>query len=259
MMVLGIDPGQRVNGWALLDFSISTSPVWFDGGTFGDVEHFFAELIGLGHTLSLVAVEQAVAMHNPLANVQAMGTAWAGGVAFGMAKGLGFHVKRFGVNQWRQAFVGHSKKGDNVDAKIKAALFAFVRGMPPRTNVHMRDAAGVACVGARDYRQVATPQGGYGGRGSMPCQDPRRASEAASVGLASQGPWERVRVTVAGMTMEPTPLPSFHDGPIVGVVHGGEHSGKVARIVTDDTVELGDLAESAGDISRDTLTRDPRG
>lgn len=157
MMVLGIDPGSRRNGWALLDFSIRTAPIWFDGGTFADAGEFFGELLGLGHVVALVVVERAVALHNPAANVQAMGTAWAGGVAYGVALGLGLNVRAIGVTQWRRAFVGRFERGAKVDMQIDAVLRRTVRGLPPRTNVHMRDAAGVACVGARAYRPVGLP------------------------------------------------------------------------------------------------------
>jgi Holliday junction resolvasome RuvABC endonuclease subunit len=149
MMVLGIDPGPKRNGWALLNFSIRSSPVWFDGGTFAHADRFFAELLGQGHVVDLVVVERAVALHNPLANVQAMGTAWAGGVAYGVALGLGLNVRALGVTQWRRALVGRFMPGEKVDARVDAVLWRTVRGMPARTNVHMRDAAGVACVGAR--------------------------------------------------------------------------------------------------------------
>src|SRR6185295_9616342 len=91
------------------------------------------------------------ALHNLMANVQAMATAWAGGVAFGLAKAKGFDVRAIGVNEWRQALIGHSRKGDNVDAKVRAFLTTFVRQMPARTNAHSRDAAGVACVGFRQW------------------------------------------------------------------------------------------------------------
>jgi Holliday junction resolvasome RuvABC endonuclease subunit len=158
-MVLGIDPGPTASGWALLDFTIASSPVWFEGG---NTEHVLAlfkllEQRGLAERIGLVAVEQAVALWKPEANVQAMRTAWAGGRVAGMAEALGFNVAALGVDRWRQAFVGHSEKGENVDHKVAAALRMFVRHFPVRSNVHMRDAAGVACVAARDWRRRVVP------------------------------------------------------------------------------------------------------
>lgn len=157
--VLGIDPGPSANGWALLDFSIASAPVWFESGRTERVLALFELLAerGLAARIGLVAVERAVALYNPLANVQAMGTAWAGGRVAGIAEARGFAVIALGVNEWRQAFVGHSRKGENVDHKVEAALRMFVRHMPTRTSVHARDAAGVACVAARDWRRRTQP------------------------------------------------------------------------------------------------------
>jgi Holliday junction resolvasome RuvABC endonuclease subunit len=154
MMVLGIDPGPTRNGWALLDFTVRMSPVWFEAGVVDDVGELLLDLVEHGYydRIKVVAVEQARALWKPEANVQAIGTAWAGGRALGFAEGLGLEVVALGVNEWRQAFVGHSQRGDNIDAKVENALRALVRHVPKRTNVHVRDAAGVACVAAQDWR-----------------------------------------------------------------------------------------------------------
>lgn len=154
-MVLGIDPGPSSSGWALLDFTIASAPVWFEGGRTERMLALFEllEQRELAPRIALVAVERAVALYSPLANVQAMGTAWAGGHVAGLAEARGFTVVALGVNEWRQAFVGHSSRGENVDHKVEAALRMFVRQMPTRTSVHARDAAGVACVAARDWRR----------------------------------------------------------------------------------------------------------
>jgi Holliday junction resolvasome RuvABC endonuclease subunit len=147
-LVLGIDPGPTSCGWAVLDFSIRTAPVWVAGGSVADV----AEMLepSFPHLMpedTLVVVEEPRAMHNPLANVAVMGTAFAAGDAHGFARALGFTTQRVGVNQWRLAVVGSSKRGDNVDRKVERVLRAYVRGMPTRTSVHARDAAGVAWAG----------------------------------------------------------------------------------------------------------------
>ncbi len=150
--VLGVDPGPTHTGFALLDFSIPSSPVWFMGGTCDDVETVFDTLEGGNARPDLMCIERPRALHDPMANVQVMATAWAGGIVVGLARGRGFTVQEVGQNEWRQALVGHSKRGDNVDHKVEAALRLLVRQMPKRTNVHARDAAGVACIGLRIFR-----------------------------------------------------------------------------------------------------------
>lgn len=155
-LVLGIDPG-KLSGWALLDFTIPSAPVWFEGGRTEHVLELLETLTRRGLTVGLVAVERAVALWKPEANVGAMATAWAGGHAAGIAEARGFRVVDLGVNEWRQAFVGHSQRGENIDHKVEVTLRAFVRQMPKRTSVHARDAAGVACVAARDWRRRCDP------------------------------------------------------------------------------------------------------
>jgi Holliday junction resolvasome RuvABC endonuclease subunit len=153
-LVLGIDPGPTNNGYAVLDFAIPTAPVWHHGGVTANIEGVLEWLSQEGEPLRprLVFVEQARALHNPMANVQAMATAWAGGCVYGLAKARGYDVRALGVNEWRQALVGHSRRGDDVDGKVKAFLSTFVRQFPARSNNHSRDAAGVACVGFRRWR-----------------------------------------------------------------------------------------------------------
>ena len=161
--VLGVDPGPTFTGWALLDFTIAASPVWVMGGTCDNEIGALLDLLSPNPLRpdmrpDLVCVERPRAMHNPMANVQLMATAWAGGVIVGHAEARGFRVCELGQNEWRVALVGRSKRGDNVDHKVKAALLAHVRQLPNRSTVHARDAAGVALIGHRRIRQ-----GGIGG------------------------------------------------------------------------------------------------
>jgi Holliday junction resolvasome RuvABC endonuclease subunit len=154
--VLGVDPGPTHNGWALLDFTVSTAPLWHLGGTCGDeLEDVFDTLDAAGLRPDLVCVERPRALHNPMANVPLMATAWAGGIVVGIARARGLDVLELGQNEWRLGLVGHSAKGERVDPKVEAALRLLVRQLPARTSVHARDAAGVACVGYRAARRRA--------------------------------------------------------------------------------------------------------
>lgn len=146
--VLGIDPGPTKCGYCLLDFTVKTAPIWIEGGHSEDVGALLELDVFPPGPGMLVVVEQPRALHNPMANVMVMRTAWAGGEIYGYARAKGFNVLSVGVNEWRLAFVGHSKRGDDVDAKVKAELYRRVRQMPVRSSEHARDAAGIACVGA---------------------------------------------------------------------------------------------------------------
>jgi hypothetical protein len=145
--VLGIDPGPTHSGYCVLDFTVKSAPIWIEAGTSEDVGQLLELTFSPGPEM-LVVVEQPRALHDPMANVMVMRTAWAGGEIYGYARAKGFNVLSVGVNEWRIAFVGHSRRGDNVDAKVKAELYRRVRQMPARTSVHARDAGGVAMVGA---------------------------------------------------------------------------------------------------------------
>lgn len=155
-MSLGIDPGPKSSGWALIDFSIPSAPVWFDGGNTERLDALF-ELLrqrGLAQLVRLVAVEQPRGRVQPERATQVLATAWEGGRALGFAEALGFRVVAVGAHEWRQALVGNSRAGDDVDAKVKQALRSLVRHFPERSNVHVRDAAGAACVATRDWRHA---------------------------------------------------------------------------------------------------------
>jgi hypothetical protein len=97
----------------------------------------------------LVVVEQPRALHNPMANVMVIETAWEGGEVYGYARKIGFDRLKVGPQEWRIGLVGNARRGENVDHKVEAELRRIVRQMPLRTSTHARDACGVAIVGAR--------------------------------------------------------------------------------------------------------------
>lgn len=150
-MVLGIDPGVREMGWCLLDFAVRSSPVFFDGGKVTVPLALFDYLAheGLAKRIGLVAVEQPRG-YVPIERVNAvLGTTWGGGRMAGIAEARGFPVVAIGVNEWRVAFIGRLGPGEDGDTKVALVLRQFVRHWPERSAVHVRDAGGVACIGAR--------------------------------------------------------------------------------------------------------------
>lgn len=179
-MVIGFDPGVRAHGWSLIDVTIPTAPIWFAHGHTARFESVFdyLEASGLAQYVRLVAVERAPAVAFAEANVHAMATAWAGGMIFGFARARGYAVHSMTPNEWRHALVGSYKRGENIDAKVKAALLTFVRHYPRRSNVHQRDAGGVAVVAARDWRRLvvvsreASTPSGHRARGSRSARNP---------------------------------------------------------------------------------------
>jgi Holliday junction resolvasome RuvABC endonuclease subunit len=146
--VLGIDPGQRHIGWAVLDMC-HQRPRWVCGGTTTLEQARRIELLeGLG-TVDLAVVETPVAIHRPEANAQLIGTAVMAGRLLEICGWRADHVLEVSPAQWRMSLIGRSKAGDNQDTVVKRTLQASVADLPSRTSVHARDAAGVAIVGWR--------------------------------------------------------------------------------------------------------------
>lgn len=166
-MVLGIDPGPKLSGWCLLDFAAFHSPVFYDGGKASSPAALFEhlELEGLAERIGLVAVEEPRAVFYPGAEespaalrstaLSIAHTSWEGGRVFGWAEARGFGVMPVGPTEWRIALVGTSRKGDDVDAKVKATLPRVVRYWPERSSVHVRDGGGVAWFAAQRGRLVS--------------------------------------------------------------------------------------------------------
>lgn len=147
--VLGIDPGTKKHGWCLVDVTIRDAPIWVQGGYTEEPFMLIDSYDDADACNLLIVVEQPRALHNPMANVQVIATAWEGGDIFGYAKARGFARLKVGPQEWRIALVGNSKRGENADHKVKAELERIVRQMPARSSAHARDACGVAVVGAR--------------------------------------------------------------------------------------------------------------
>jgi hypothetical protein len=152
MMIVGVDPGTDLCGWAILDFTVASSPVWFDHGIEADMRGLvdvIARKAGIAEYVRAIAIEQPRGRVRPERANQVLATAWEGGRAQGLFEAFGFDVITLGGTEWRRAFIGQPRRGDKIDDLVHRTLWSFVRGMPSRTNVHTRDAAGVACIGAR--------------------------------------------------------------------------------------------------------------
>lgn len=151
MIVLGIDPGTKLCGWARLDIQ-GRRPTWLGGGRdeLGDIASWNAAL----WRVDMVVVEKPAALHRAQANGNVIGTAFAAGVAFGMFFESDFDSYVVSPQQVRAALVGVAKRG-NQDAAVKRVLERIIAGAPKRWNDHMRDAAAAAIVGHRMYQRRA--------------------------------------------------------------------------------------------------------
>lgn len=145
-LVLGIDPGAGVDGttgWAIVDVRATPRPTWRDGGRCTPAE-MRRKLEGA--SVSLVVIERPKALHNPAANGAVIECTWVGGELAGWIRRGGVEVVEVGPEAWRMALIGRPRRGTNRDKLVASVLDARVAGIP-RTNVHARDALGVALVG----------------------------------------------------------------------------------------------------------------
>jgi hypothetical protein len=187
VIVLGIDPGARLCGWALLERDRGLPPRWIDGG-YAPAE----EIVGVQvPRASLVAVEWlapglfALARHNALVDTART----EGGLAWLLDR-LGARWTKLSAGQWRADVIGRASPSDE---EIEACLRLRVRGIPltPALSkdtreipsppvlpkyalVHALDALGVAYAAAHqpgtqlrllDHKRRTTAQPGAAERG----------------------------------------------------------------------------------------------
>ncbi len=148
MIILGVDPGARRCGWALLERDGGRPPRWIDGG------HAPAEeIVGVQvPRASLVAVEWLAPglferkRHDALIETARV----EGGLAWLLGK-LGVRFVQLSAGQWRSDVIGRASPSDD---EIEACLRQRVRGIPSppvlskQALVHALDALGVAYAAA---------------------------------------------------------------------------------------------------------------
>lgn len=151
MRILGFDPGPEMCGYAMLRSTGDRSrPMFVCGGTVKSRGTDLAALIG-GEATAAGGVEPFVVAievvrgyaYEPARSSALHATAQIAGMIQGLCHGLSVACESMSGAEWRKHMVG---KGNADDALVKAAVRTLVDGLPDRTNVHLRDAAGVAFV-----------------------------------------------------------------------------------------------------------------
>ena len=144
MIVLGIDPGVSLCGWALLERDGGRPVRWLDGG------HAPAEAVVAQHAerASLVAIEWlANGLFERKRHDALIGVARTEGGLEWLLQRLGARVVKLSAGQWRADVVGRASPSD---AEIEAQVRRLIAGVPvpPTLTVealnHAMDAAGVA-------------------------------------------------------------------------------------------------------------------
>lgn len=156
MLILGIDPGTLLCGWALLERDGARPPRWIDGG------HAPAkEIVGVQvPRASLVALEwlgPGLFSRDRYEGLVATARV-EGGLDWYLGK-LGVKVTKLSAGQWRSDVVGRASPSD---AEIAERLRLLVTGIPSppvltkEALVHALDALGVAYAAAHQPGQQLT-------------------------------------------------------------------------------------------------------
>lgn len=153
MIVLGIDPGATV-GLALIEVPPVGRPKWLWHGDTRRVQRAIVSAmydasasLGVRVPVDAIAIEEVRGyVYEKQRGAELFKTSQREGRLIEQAESYGLAPIMVSRADWRKALCGN---GSADDAKVKRALELQAVGMPKRTNAHVRDAAGVAIVGAR--------------------------------------------------------------------------------------------------------------
>lgn len=148
IIVLGVDPGPREHGWALVRVVDPQRALFVGCGKHEGNAEGVLSLLGV-HLADVVAIESPTTFMPtgpggkfiPTVATALFGTTRQVGRLAAVAELDGWAVVEMTASDWRREVCG---KGSSTDAQIAADITRLVAGWPRRSNVHVRDAAGVA-------------------------------------------------------------------------------------------------------------------
>jgi Holliday junction resolvasome RuvABC endonuclease subunit len=147
-VILAFDPGSNESGWCLVDTRGGAgSPItatYLDSGNLPSKPADVAHLLRVEKP-DLVAVEDlrgfAYGSKGPGVVAALISSAnRAGGIEW-LSWALGIAIVEMTASHWRQIVLGN---GSATDERIKTVIPRLIHGWPARSNVHTRDAGGLA-------------------------------------------------------------------------------------------------------------------
>lgn len=153
MIVLGIDPGVHLCGWALLEREGGRPARWLDGGH-APAEQIVAQQ---AERASLVAIEWlANGLFERKRHDALIGVARTEGGLEWLLQRLGARIVKLSAGQWRSDVVGRaSPSGDEIAARLRLMVAGIPS--PPVLTVealnHALDALGVALAASHQPGQ----------------------------------------------------------------------------------------------------------
>lgn len=142
MKLLAVDPGPSSCGWAHVRM-VDGRAHYIDGGKFDSTRTYFVNVLE-GWATDVVAIEMPEGfIHEPFRGPPLLQTARvAGGIEWECDR-RGLRTITLSATSWRKTLCGGARPGDGVIADV---VRANVAGLPALTNVHVRDALGLAIV-----------------------------------------------------------------------------------------------------------------
>lgn len=133
MLILGVDPGPTRSGWALVDTATPRK---------GTVQFLFAGHAELSSGIGLVrsdviAIERPRWFARDINPAHVVDTAYVAGYLAGRHPG----AVELAAQDWKRKL---GLRPNANDAAVRSVVERFVVGLPKRTNVHVRDALGIA-------------------------------------------------------------------------------------------------------------------
>lgn len=173
MILLAIDPGSKRAGYA----RVKVEPLgqrchFLDAGMMPSTRDALLGYLA-EHAVDAGAVERPAGFAFELSRVGALlETSYAAGLMSGVLQAhaqetgrvgeykTGVPVLELSAQVWRRELCGShreraEKRGSAGDAEVRRFVEHFVRGLPKRTNEHVRDALGLALVAARRLTKAA--------------------------------------------------------------------------------------------------------
>lgn len=151
--LLAIDPGEKEFGYAYVRregararyLSAGKWPATRDGFVrlLGDLSGFSAAGVPLAPNLTLVVETPDGFIHQPFRGPGLLRSARVAGGIEWFALGAGIPLHGMTAEQWRKPLTDNARASD---AEIAAVVRANILGLPAQTNVHSRDALGLALV-----------------------------------------------------------------------------------------------------------------
>ena len=155
MRILAIDPGTKSCGYAVVEMLENGSYQYIKGGNVDSLVSVLSLLMDAFSNVDRVAIERVGLVFRVNARHHLAQTAEVAGIAYALAW-VRFKdsnsIVMMTSREWRKTLLGTGKLGSKAsmqDAAIKEAVQARVSGLPGRTNVHIRDAVGLAIAASK--------------------------------------------------------------------------------------------------------------